>query len=66
MKYRTRTFYTDKQKSEMWNRWHRGVDEFDWTALQLCIIFNLSLFGAIWRYPRCRVTGFGWVIRARL
>jgi hypothetical protein len=25
MKYRTRTFYTDKQKSEMWDRWQRGV-----------------------------------------
>lgn len=24
MKYRTRTSYTDKQKSEMWDRWHRG------------------------------------------
>ncbi|MFT4960014.1 MAG: hypothetical protein ACI92Z_001091 [Paracoccaceae bacterium] len=24
MKYRTRTFYTDKQKSEMWDRWHGG------------------------------------------
>jgi len=24
MKYRTRTFYTDKQKSEMWDRWQRG------------------------------------------
>lgn len=24
MKYRQRTFYTDKQKSEMWDRWQRG------------------------------------------
>ena len=24
MKYRTRTFYTDKQKSEMWDRWQQG------------------------------------------
>lgn len=24
MKYRTRTFYTDKQKSEMWDRWQLG------------------------------------------
>lgn len=24
MKCRTRTFYTDKQKSEMWGRWQRG------------------------------------------
>jgi hypothetical protein len=24
MKYRTRTFYTDTQKSEMWDRWERG------------------------------------------
>lgn len=24
MKYRTRTFYTDAQKSEMWDRWQRG------------------------------------------
>lgn len=24
MKYRTRAFYTDKQKSEMWDRWQRG------------------------------------------
>ena len=24
MKYRTRTFYTNKQKSEMWDRWQRG------------------------------------------
>ena len=24
MKYRQRTFYTDKQKSEMWDRWERG------------------------------------------
>ncbi|AXI53365.1 IS30 family transposase [Sulfitobacter sp. JL08] len=24
MKYRTRTFYTDRQKSEMWDRWQRG------------------------------------------
>ena len=24
MKYRTRTFYTDKQKSEMLDRWQRG------------------------------------------
>lgn len=24
MKYRPRTFYTDKQKSEMWDRWQRG------------------------------------------
>jgi IS30 family transposase len=24
MKYRTRTFYTDTQKSEMWDRWQRG------------------------------------------
>ena len=24
MKYRTRTFYTDQQKSEMWDRWQRG------------------------------------------
>ena len=24
MKYRTRTFYTDGQKSEMWDRWQRG------------------------------------------
>lgn len=25
MKYRTRTFYTYKQKSEMWDRWQRGA-----------------------------------------
>jgi len=24
MKYRTLTFYTDEQKSEMWDRWQRG------------------------------------------
>ena len=24
MKYRQRTFYTGKQKSEMWDRWQRG------------------------------------------
>jgi len=24
MKYRTRTFYTDQQKSKMWDRWQRG------------------------------------------
>ena len=24
MKYRQRTFYTDAQKSEMWDRWQRG------------------------------------------
>ncbi len=24
MKYRTRTFYTDKPKSEIWDRWQRG------------------------------------------
>ena len=24
MKYSTRTFYTDKQKSEMWDQWQRG------------------------------------------
>lgn len=24
MKNRQRTFYTDKQKSEMWDRWQRG------------------------------------------
>jgi hypothetical protein len=24
MKYRTRTFYTETQKSEMWDRWQRG------------------------------------------
>lgn len=24
MKYRQRTFYTDQQKSEMWDRWERG------------------------------------------
>jgi len=24
MQYRTRTFYTDKQKSEMWDRWQSG------------------------------------------
>jgi len=24
MKYRTRTFYTNEQKSEMWDRWQRG------------------------------------------
>ena len=24
MKYRTRTFYTESQKSEMWDRWQRG------------------------------------------
>ena len=24
MKYRQRTFYTDKQKSQMWDRWERG------------------------------------------
>ena len=24
MKYRTRTFYTDEQKAEMWDRWKRG------------------------------------------
>ena len=24
MKYRQRTFYTDKQKSEMWDRWECG------------------------------------------
>ena len=24
MKHRTRTFCTNKQKSEMWNRWQRG------------------------------------------
>jgi hypothetical protein len=24
MKYRQRTFYSDKQKSEMWDRWQRG------------------------------------------
>lgn len=23
MKYRTRTFYTEAQKSEMWDRWQR-------------------------------------------
>lgn len=26
MKYRTRTFYTDNQKSEMWDRWQRAWD----------------------------------------
>ena len=32
MKYRQRTFFTDKQKSEIWDRWQRGeFDEFDWT-----------------------------------
>ena len=25
MKYRTRTFYTNKQKSEMWDRWQRSI-----------------------------------------
>jgi transposase, IS30 family len=24
MKYRQRTFYTDKQKSEIWDRWQGG------------------------------------------
>ena len=24
MRYRTRTFYTQKQKSQMWDRWQRG------------------------------------------
>jgi hypothetical protein len=24
MKYRTRTYYTPKQKAEMWDRWKRG------------------------------------------
>jgi len=24
MKYRTRTFYTNERKSEMWDRWQRG------------------------------------------
>ncbi|MCK5394675.1 MAG: hypothetical protein KAJ32_01720 [Gammaproteobacteria bacterium] len=24
MKYRTRTFYTEKQKSLMWDRWSKG------------------------------------------
>ena len=24
LKYRTRIYYTDEQKAEMWNRWQRG------------------------------------------
>jgi len=29
----------------------RGVDEFDWTALQSSIVFDLPAFGAVWWYP---------------
>lgn len=24
MKYRTRIYYSEKQKSQMWNRWEKG------------------------------------------
>ncbi|XHY17451.1 IS30 family transposase ISCfr4 (plasmid) [Pseudoseohaeicola sp. NH-UV-7] len=27
MKYRRRIFFTDKQKSEIWDRWQRGTNE---------------------------------------
>jgi len=35
MKYRTRTYYTDKQKSLMWERWKQG-----WTLHQIAHLFN--------------------------
>jgi len=37
MKYHTRTFYSDKQKSEMWDRWQRGdsISSIGW-HVELC------------------------------
>ena len=35
MKYRTRTYYTDSQKSLMWERWKQG-----WTLHQIAKLFD--------------------------
>ena len=52
MKYRTRTFYTDKQKSEMWDRWQRGESMSSiGRSLQSGFVFDLSPLGAVWWYP---------------
>ena len=57
MKYRTRTFYTDKQKSEMWGRWQRGESlssighRFDRASSS--IFPHLALTGGI--RPRARI-----------
>ncbi len=37
MKYRTRTYYTDAQKTLMWERWKDG-----WTHHQIAHLFNRS------------------------
>lgn len=52
MKYRQRTFCTDKQKSEMWDRWQRGESlssigrRFDRASSSV-----FSAFGTDWRHP---------------
>src|SRR4029450_10615488 len=35
MAYRTRTYYTDRQKALMWERWREG-----WTLHQIAQLFN--------------------------
>ena len=51
MKYRTRTFYTDKQKSEMWDRWQRGESMSSigrhFNRASSSIFPHLALFGGI-------------------
>jgi len=51
MKYRTRTFHTDKQKSEMWDRWQRGESKSSigryFNRASSSIFPHLALFGGI-------------------
>ena len=51
IKYRTRTFYTAKQKSEMWDRWPRGESmssiERHFNRASSSIFPHLAQFGGI-------------------
>ena len=58
MKYRTRTFYTDKQKPEMWDPFRRckrrlpavgGNAEFHWARLAVNSIVRRLRFSLTWR-----------------
>jgi len=51
MKYRTLTFYTDRQKSEMWDRWQRGESMSligrHFNRASSSIFPHLALFGGV-------------------
>lgn len=61
MKYRTRTFYTDKQKSEMWDRWQRGESMSSigryFNRASSSIFPHLAQFGGIRPAQRKRLQG---------